>query len=139
MCRQLGPVLGVLLAGVTAAHAAAQRPADSAPIVISEPRPSPVLPAALIPFTISSGACRRGHVPIVTMRVYNSLAQAVATLRLRQHGDQVLDSIPLKCGDYVAVWDGTIDEETRVAPPGVYWLQLNVDDRRTARQVLVRP
>jgi hypothetical protein len=139
MCRQLGPVLGVLLAGVAVVPAVAQGSADPTAITIREPRPDPVLPAALIPFTISSGACRKGHVPVVTMRVFNSLAQAVATLRLRQHGDQVLDTIPLKCGDYVAVWDGTIDGGTRVAPPGVYWLQLSVDDRRSARQVLIRP
>ncbi|HEX3927800.1 MAG TPA: hypothetical protein VHW65_07370 [Gemmatimonadales bacterium] len=140
MRRHVAPVLGVLLSGILAGRAGAQRSSDpSAFATIYEPRPNPVLPAVLIPFTIGPESCKRGHVPVVTLEIDNSLAQSEAVVRLRQRNAQRLDSlpIPMRCGDYVATWDGTIDGGKRVAPPAVYWLNLSVDGRHTARSLLV--
>jgi len=140
MRRFVGPGLGLLLGGVVAFPAAAQRSPDAPTFALEEPRPHPVLPVALVPFSITPEVCQRGHVPRVALRVYNGIAQPVATLRLRDRRTAILDSIPLRCGRYVALWDGSIDGGTRAAPPGIYWLSLSVDDGPTkVRRVIVTP
>jgi hypothetical protein len=139
MRRFFGPGLGLLLGGVTALPAAAQRSPDAPTFVLEEPRPNPVLPAALVPFAITSDVCRRGHAPRVALRVYNVFVQPVASLRLRDRRAVVLDSIPLRCGQYVALWDGTVAGGTRAASPGIYYLRLSVDERSTARKVVITP
>ena len=141
MRRFVGPGLGLLLGGVAAFPVAAQRSSDApAPVVLEEPRPNPVLPAALVPFVIASDVCRRGHTPRVALRVYNVFAQPVASLRLRdRHAAVVLDSIPMRCGQYVALWDGTVAGGTRAASPGVYYLRLSVDERSTSKKIIVTP
>ena len=75
--------------------------------------------------------------PIVGLRVYNVLAQPVAVLRLRGRNFTPLDRTRLRCGAYVALWDGTLDGGTRAASPGIYYLQLTVDDRPYTRKVIV--
>ena len=51
MRRFVGPGLGLLLGGVAAFPVAAQRSSDApALVILEEPRPNPVLPAALVPF-----------------------------------------------------------------------------------------
>jgi hypothetical protein len=137
MRRFIGPGLGLLLGGVTALPAAAQRSPDAPTFVLEEPRPHPVLPAALVPFAIASDVCRRGHTPRVALRVYNVFVQPVASLRLRDRRAVVLDSIPLRCGQYVALWDGTVAGGTRAASPGIYYLRLSVDERSTAKKVVI--
>lgn len=138
MRRLVRPVLGLLLVGVSASSAAAQRVPESVPAaVIGEPRPNPVLPAALVPFVIPSEVCRKDHQPLVALKVYNVLAQPVAILRLRSRRAEAVDSRRMRCGTYVAIWDGTIGGGARVAPPGIYYLQLAVDDRPYTRKMIV--
>jgi len=137
MRRLSGPGLGLLLMMVAAQPADAQRSPQRQAAVIEEPRPIPVLPAAFVPFTISSEVCRNDHVPTVGFRVYNVLAQPVAVLRLRGRNSIPLERSRLRCGIYVAVWDGTLDGGTRVASPGIYYLQLTIDDRPYTRKVIV--
>ena len=139
MRRLCEPVLGCLLVGLWASGATAQRPAPGVPVALEEPRPYPVLPAALVPFVLASEVCQRGHVPVVGMTVYNVLAQPVAILHLRTRRAEALDSLRMRCGTYVATWNGTIDQGTRVAPPGIYYLQLTVDGRRPSTRKLVVP
>ncbi len=128
---------GLLLGAVVASPAAAQRSSDAPSIVLLAPRPDPVLPAALVPFAVPPELCRRGHTPKVDLRVYNVFAQPVASLRLRDHPAVILDSIPLRCGQYVARWDGTVDHGTRAASPGIYLLRLIVDDHSTAEKIII--
>ena len=140
MRRFLGPGLGLVLGAAVAVPAAAQRSSDVPAVALEEPRPNPVLPAALVPFVIASDVCRRGHTPRVALRVYNVFAQPVASLRLRDRRPAaVLDSIPLRCGQYVGLWDGTVAGGTRAASPGVYYLRLSVDERSTSRKVIITP
>lgn len=140
MRRFIGPGLGLLLGGVVAVPAAAQRSSDLPAVVLEEPRPNPVLPAALVPFVIASDVCRRGHTPRVALRVYNVFAQPVASLRLRDRRSAVvLDSIPLRCGQYVGLWDGTVAGGTRAASPGIYYVSLSVDERRATKKIIITP
>jgi hypothetical protein len=37
----------------------------------------------------------------------------------------------MRCGSYVAIWDGTIDGGTRLARPGIYYLRLSVAEENT--------
>jgi len=138
MRRLVRPVLGLMLVGGMARTAAAQRVPEIVPAaVIAEPRPNPVLPAALVPFVIPSEVCRKDHLPLVALKVYNVLAQPVATLRLRSRRAELVDSLRMRCGTYVAIWDGTIGAGTKVATPGIYYLQLSVDDRPYTRKIIV--
>ncbi len=137
MRRLKGPGLGLLLLVASASSAGAQRPPDRPVVVIEEPRPLPVLPAAFVPFTIGQDLCRNGHVPTVGFTVYNVLAQPVAILRLRGRIATTISTIQLRCGTHVALWDGTLDGGTRAASPGIYYLQLTVDDRTNTRKVIV--
>ena len=138
MRRLVRPVLGLLLLiGLARSANAQQRPGRIPAPVLEEPRPNPVLPAALVPFVIPEEMCRNNNTPLVALKVYNSLAVPVATLRLRSRRAEAMDSIRLRCGKYVAIWDGTIGGGTRVPPPGVYYLNLAVDDRLSTKKVVV--
>jgi len=129
--------LGLLLGGVAACPVAAQRSPTRPAIALEEPRANPVYPVALVPFAVASEICRQGHVPRVVLRITNSLSQTVAVLRLRDRPTVVLDSIPLKCGEYVAVWDGTVSNGSRAAPPGLYFFYLSVDGLGPTKKLLV--
>ena len=138
MRRLVRPVLWLCLVGGMARQAIAQRVPETIPaVVIAEPRPNPVLPAALVPFVIPAEICRKDHLPLVVLKVYNVLAQPVATLRLRTRRSELVDSLRMRCGTFVAIWDGTMGAGTKVAPPGIYYLQLSVDDRPYTRKVIV--
>lgn len=138
MRRLVRPVLVLLFLGVLAVPANAQRVPERLPSpAIEEPRPNPILPAALVPFVIPAEVCRKDHTPLVALKVYNVLAQPVAVLRLRSRRAEAVDSLPMRCGTYVAIWDGTIGGGAKVAPPGIYYLQLSVDSRPYTRKVVV--
>ncbi len=110
---------------------AAQRPARPPVVTLEEPRPAPVFPLALVPFTIPSEMCQGGRTPVVTFRVYDNINNPVRTLRLRGNLPRLLDGRALRCGRHVAVWDGTINDGTRVAPPNVYYLYLTAEAPET--------
>ncbi|MEO5798708.1 MAG: hypothetical protein ABIZ70_02775 [Gemmatimonadales bacterium] len=139
MRRLVRPVLGLLfVAGLAVPANAQQRAPGRAPgPLIEELRPNPVLPAALVPFVIPEEMCRNNNTPLVALKVYDALAVPVATLRLRSRRAELLDSIRMRCGKYVAIWDGTIGGGTRVPPSGVYYVNLAVDDRLSTRKVVI--
>ncbi len=129
MHRLVGPI-GVALLVMSAGPLTAQRSGGAPAAVIEEPRPNPILPAALVPFTIGPEFCRNGNSPSVRLEIRNVLVQPVATLRLRGGQRALLDGITLRCGSFVAIWNGLIrsggEGEERLAPPGTYYLQLTV-------------
>ena len=131
--------LGLLLGGVLAGRAAAQRSPTTPAVTLQEPRANPVFPEALVPFTIAPALCRQGHVPVVALRVYNSLSQPVAALRLRDRPTVVLDGVPLKCGDYMGLWNGTVSNGTRAASPGLYLVRLSADSESKALKFIITP
>ncbi len=137
MRRRVGPVLGLLLGGILVLTTTAERSPQSEPIVLQQARPNPIFPAALIPFTIAPEVCRNDHVPRVTLKIYNGAAQAVATLTLRGKAEVLLDGNPMRCGDYVAAWDGTVDGGRSVAVPAVYLVRLEVDRTWRSKSLIV--
>ncbi len=137
MRRRVGPVLGLLLGGSLVLATTAQRSPVAEPIVLQQARPNPIFPAALIPFTIAPEVCRGDHVPRVTLKIYNGAAQVVATLTLRGKPVGPIDGVPMRCGDYVATWDGTVDSGRSVAVPAVYFVRLEVDRIPRSRNLIV--
>jgi len=78
----------------------------------------------------------RGGQRHVSLRVYNVLAQLVATPVL--HGAGVpIASVRLSCGSYLAYWDGTVARGHRKADSGVYVYELVIDGQRSSRKMFV--
>jgi hypothetical protein len=141
MHRLVGPVW-LLLFGVSAGPLTAQRSGAAQSVVIEEPRPNPILPAAIVPFTIGPEFCRNGNSPAVKFEVRNVLVQSVATLRMRGGARPPIDGLTLRCGSSVATWDGLVDGggdgEGRLAPPGTYYLRLTVTGTGMPPRAVVR-
>jgi len=97
--------------------------------------PNPFKPDTWIPFTVDD--CNgRGGQRVVSLRVYNVLAQLVATPVL--HGAGVpMAGVRLSCGSYLAHWDGHVTRGRRKADSGVYVYELVVDGQRSSRKMFV--
>ena len=137
MIRMVRPGMWVALLLGIASPALAQDP--SAPRVeLRENTPNPFFPSTTIPFDIHREVCSRGHQPVVTMRVYNVLVQIVGIPTLRDSTGQRLENVRLRCGSYIAYWDGKGRDGREVAD-GVYYYQLLVDGERiSTRKMIVR-
>ena len=97
--------------------------------------PNPFRPETFIPFTVEDCNGAGGH-RAVSLRIYNVLAQLVATPIL--HGsDKPLASLRLSCGEYVAYWDGRVARSRRLASTGVYVYELVVDGERTSKKMFM--
>ena len=82
----------------------------------------------------------KGHRPVVSLRIYNVLAQLVAIPILRGT-DKPLDSLALSCPTtlgcrYNAYWDGYV--AGKPAASGVYIYQLVIDGRRVTKKIVVK-
>jgi hypothetical protein len=97
--------------------------------------PNPFKPDTWIPFTVDD--CNgRGGQRVVSLRVYNVLAQLVATPEL--HGASVpVAGVRLSCGRYLAYWDGRVNRGHGKATSGVYVYELVIDGQRTSRKMFV--
>ena len=97
--------------------------------------PNPVNPETHIPFSL---ACVEGAGSgyVVSVRIYNVLAQLVA-IPVLQEGGEVLENITLPCGEYVGYWDGKVRRTGRDATSGTYIYELVVDGERTAKKMFV--
>ncbi|MFZ5623920.1 MAG: hypothetical protein ACOY71_05770 [Gemmatimonadota bacterium] len=131
--------LGLLLVvpRVPAAAQTAESVQRPAPVELREPYPNPSFPAAVIPFTISPEVCRNGHLPTVSLRIYNVLVQVVAIPVLPGAPPQRLEKTRLRCGEFEAVWDGKVQDGNRDAAPGIYYYQLTVDGLRYTGKMIV--
>ena len=105
--------------------------------------PNPFNPATTIPFRLNEDLFRDGRRPVVSLRVYNVLAQLVAIPSLQASG-QPLDNLELECRDpsdgyceFSAYWDGHYIGSAREAASGVYVYQLVVNGQRTSRRMIV--
>lgn len=105
--------------------------------------PNPFNPATTIPFRLSESLFRNGRGPVVSIRIYNVLAQLVAVPSLQASG-QRLDAVELECRElrngfceFSAYWDGKYVNTSREAASGVYVYQLIVNGRRTSRRMIV--
>ena len=105
--------------------------------------PNPFNPATTIPFKLTEDLFRDGRRPVVSLRIYNVLAQLVAIPSLQASG-QPLDNVELECRDphdgvcdFSAYWDGHYINTTREAASGVYVYQLVVNGQRSSRRMII--
>jgi hypothetical protein len=129
----------VLALGATTPGSAAGQ--DSAPRgrrfgTLGQNYPNPFKPETFIPFSIEDCGGGPGRQRLVSLRVYNVLAQLVATPVL-QGADKPLANLRLSCGDYVGYWDGTVLRTHRAAPSGVYLYELVIDGQKSSRKMFV--
>ena len=78
----------------------------------------------------------KGGQRLVSLRVYNVLAQLVATPELHGAGVPVA-GVRLSCGSYLAHGDGRVSRGHRPATSGVYVYELVIDGQRTSRKMFV--
>ena len=122
---------------------AQRQPSRSSPVQLLQNYPNPFNPATTIPFRLSEELFLNGQRPVVSLRVFNVLAQLVAIPSLQASG-QPLDNVELECRDlrdglceFSAYWDGHYINSTREAASGVYVYQLVVNGQRSSRRMIV--
>ena len=106
--------------------------------------PNPFNPATTIPFTLNGDLFANGHRPKVSLKIYNVLAQLVATPILQGTGE-ALNELELTCSTtgsatpcpFNAYWNGNVLNTDREAASGVYIYQLIVDGRRFTKKMIV--
>ena len=105
--------------------------------------PNPFNPATTIPFRLSADLWADGKRPVVSLRIFNVLAQLVAVPSLQASG-QALENVELECRDphdgfcdFSAYWDGHYINTTREAASGVYVYQLTVNGQRASKRMIV--
>ena len=135
--------LAALLVLMSAGRVQAQEPATQRPtqVELGQNYPNPFNPATTIPFSLGAELFLNGHRPVVSLRIYNVLAQLVAVPVLRGTAEP-LEELPLTCGSaagcaFSAYWDGTLRTTGRPAASGVYIYQLVVDGRRFTKKMIV--
>ncbi|PYP35115.1 MAG: hypothetical protein DMD46_14260 [Gemmatimonadetes bacterium] len=138
--------LGLWVAGAGALGVGGIRAASgqtpSPTIGSQQNRSSSFNPATTIPFRVSGELFLKGHRPVVSLRIFNVLAQLVAIPILRGSG-KALDSLALSCPtalgcNYNAYWDGYVTSTGKLASSGVYIYQLEIDGKRSTRKILVK-
>ncbi len=132
---RLGWGIALALSLVAPASAQERRP----PLVeLRENFPNPFFPSTTIPFVLNPELCERGHQPLVSLMVYNVLAQVVAVPILLNSNGERLDGLRLRCGAHGAYWDGRVRGSNRELTPGIYYAQLVVDGERYTIQMVAR-
>ena len=90
--------------------------------------PNPFNPETFIPFRVDGDLFASGSKPVVSIRIYNVLAQLVAVPILQGSGEK-LDQLALAwngSGNFTAYWDGKYQATDREAASGVYVYQLAI-------------
>ncbi len=129
--------LGLLLAAPS--PATAQQGQASAGVSLGRNYPNPFNPETWIPFQLPQQLFDGGHRPVVSLRIYNVLAQLVAIPVLQGSG-QAIENLQLDwngSGSYVAYWDGKYRGTDREAASGVYVYQLDVDGQRQTQKMTI--
>jgi len=117
--------LGLLMVAPAVAHAQ-----NDTAVQLRRNYPNPFNPETTIPFALSPALWDDGTAPVVSIRIYNILAQLVAIPILQQSGE-ILENVSLiwnGTGEYSAYWDGK-NRNGREAASGVYIYQLIVDGK----------
>ncbi len=129
--------LGLLLAAPASVEAQQDRSTQSVQLLRNYP--NPFNPETTIPFALDQSVFEGGHRPVVSLRIYNILAQLVAIPILQGSGEP-LDEVRLEwngTGQYSAYWDGKVRGSEREASSGVYVYQLIVDGQRTSKRMTI--
>ena len=101
--------------------------------------PNPFNPETTIPFALDASLWDNGRQPVVSLRIYNVLAQLVAIPILQGSGEHLQD-VRLQfngTGEYSAYWDGKILGTDREAASGVYVYQLVVDGETFTKKMTI--
>src|SRR2546425_13253250 len=131
MRRYAWAVLGLGLWAAGGAGAARGQGTGPPPTVqLKQNYPNPFNPSTTIPFALSADLFANGHRPVVSLKIYNVLAQLVATPILQGSGEQV-DNLQLSCSSatecsFSAYWDGNVRSTGQQAASGVNIYQLVV-------------
>ncbi len=121
-------VLGLLT--VSPVWAEAQ---EAGPVRLRQNSPNPFNPETTIPFVLNEELWEVDK-PVVSLRIYNVLAQLVAIPVLQGTGEK-FDNIALDwngTGEYEAFWDGKVLDTGREAASGVYVYQIILNGRIAA-------
>lgn len=120
---------------------AAQQGQAAGGVSLGRNYPNPFNPETWIPFQVSDTLFAGGRRPVVSLRIYNVLAQLVAVPILQGSGE-LLDGLALEwngSGQYVAYWDGKYRGTDQEAASGVYVYQLEVDGiRKTEKMTIIK-
>lgn len=129
--------LGLLMAAPAVAHA--QDSTAASPVQLHRNYPNPFNPETTIPFSLEQSLWAAGGQPVVSLRIYNILAQLVAIPILQGSGEELVDlRLPWNgTGDYAAYWDGKILETGREAASGVYVYQLTVNGQTFTKKMTI--
>jgi hypothetical protein len=128
--------LGLLIA--VPAVADGQESTDS-PVQLHRNYPNPFNPETTIPFSLEFSLWEGGGNPVVSLRIYNILAQMVAVPILQGSGEP-LSNVSLEwngTGDYAAYWDGSVVGTGHEAASGVYVYQLVVNGRAQSKKMTI--
>jgi hypothetical protein len=133
--------LGLWAAGLAGSVRSAWGQTPQPTIELKQNYPNPFNPATTIPFSLSGDLFANGHRPVVSLKIYNVLAQLVAVPILQGTGEP-LDNLAVSCGSpagcsYSAYWDGNVRNTSQAAASGVYIYQLVVDGRRFTKKMIV--
>jgi hypothetical protein len=136
MLRFAWPVLWL---GLTLAASPVRGQAAPPRVELRESDPNPVTSTTAISFILHAEVCARGHVPTVSLQIYNVLVQVVAVplLEVAPGRDRPVVDLRLPCGTYQARWDGRL-QDGRLAQTGVYYTQLIVDGLRYTQKLIVQ-
>lgn len=132
-------VLG--LAGSLAApcHAQEVGSQDRPLVKLERNYPNPFNPETTIPFVLSEELWAEGGRPVVSIRIYNVLAQLVAVPVLLGTGEP-LANVELEwngTGEYAAYWDGKVRDTNREAASGVYVYQIQVNGFTESKRMTI--
>ena len=124
-CAWAVMALGLLLSAPAAVHA---QEASGGGVSLGRNFPNPFNPETFIPFRLEAQLFMGNQRPVVTLKIYNVLAQLVSVPILQGSGER-LESLALNwngSGDFTAYWDGKYQLTDREAASGVYVYQLSV-------------
>ena len=120
---------------------AGQQSQSAGGVTLGRNYPNPFNPETWIPFTIDQSLFDGGRRPVVSLKIYNVLAQLVAVPVVEGSGD-LLNKLSLDwngTGNYVAYWDGKYMGTNQDAASGVYVYQLEVDGvRKTQKMTIIK-
>ena len=133
--RWPGLVLALLIGAADTATAQERPPPQ---VELRDNYPNPFFPSTTIPFVLSPALCEGGHQPLVSLKLYNVLAQMVAIPILLNSNGERIDNLRLRCGAHEAFWDGRMMNRTRELSPGIYYAQLTVDGQRYTLKMIAR-
>lgn len=135
--RRLVRVFAVLLCLVAAPAIASAQDArssvfddDSNGFTLDQNYPNPFNPETTIPFQLGDDVFVDGRGAVVSIRIFNVLAQLVAHPVALRHSSG--EGVPVdqleygQPGQYEAYWDGT-DQMGRQVASGIYLMQLSVN------------